>query len=180
MHLNSFLARLLDLAPPEELPPWHRLQLASFLRRSAAAGYLPPEEEAAYFRLASRLLRETEAILRAGGEDSHLLPFILSERGLALAESTLADPAGGGAALAEAARLWGEADSLVPSSSAYARARWAAWSGDPAELGRYLPHSARDEDLMLWPAFPEALLEPAFRSARDDPGFKRLWFGYSR
>jgi hypothetical protein len=94
--LNSFVARVLDIAPREGMSPWHTLQLGSFLRRSAATGYLPPEEESAYFRLAIRLLSEAEAQLRAHGGDPELLSYVLAEKGLALAETTLT-PGGAGA-----------------------------------------------------------------------------------
>jgi hypothetical protein len=183
--LNAFVGRMQDLAPPESMGPWHMLRLASFLRRSAATGYLPPEEEKAYFRLSLRILSEAETLLRSGG-DAELVNFVLAEKGLALAESTLGGGTGEGgteaARMAEeaAVRLWDEADAAEAGSSAYARARWAARSGDREELGRHLAHSARDEDLMLWPKFREALLEPAFRPYAGEGWFKSLWFGYGR
>ncbi|MDR1314547.1 MAG: hypothetical protein LBQ12_12860 [Deltaproteobacteria bacterium] len=178
--LNSFASRLLDLAPPEGMGPWHMLQLASFLRRSAATGYLPPEEEKAYFRLSLKFLSEAEGLLRTEGRDSELLSFVLAEKGLAFAESSLGDGGKGEGAELAAKRLWDEADSIRRRSSGYARARWAAWSGSLEELRKHLLHSARDEDLLLWPKFREALLEPSFRAFRTDGPFKSLWFGYSR
>jgi hypothetical protein len=177
--LNSFLCRLLDLAPPEGLPPWHRLQLGSFLRKAASSGYLPPEETAAYFRLALRELDAAERRLRSDEGDPRLLALILSEKGLTLAESTLSEGGASPAVLDAAFRLWDEADALLPSCSGYSRARWAAWSGGRDELAASLPHSARDEDVLLWPRFAEALQEPAFRKAKGEDWFKALWFGYS-
>jgi hypothetical protein len=177
--LNSFVGRLADLAPQHSVGPWHMLQLASFLRRSAATGYLPPEEEKAYFRLALKILSEADALLRTAG-DSELAGFVLAEQGLALAESTLGGGKGAEDALASASRLWDAADAARAGSSAYARARWAAWSGGRAELGTHLAHSASDEDVMLWPKFSEALQEPAFRPFAAESWFKALWFGYGR
>jgi hypothetical protein len=170
----------MDLAPPEGLPPWYGLQLASFFRRAAVSGYLPPEEEGAYFRLALRALSEAEETLKNSSDGKELLPFVLSEKGLALAESTLSDPSKGKDTLSLARKLWDEADSLKARSSGYARARWAAWSGSREDLEKLLAHDARDEDTLLWPGFSEALQEPAFRSYTGDHRFKALWFGYSR
>jgi hypothetical protein len=177
---NLYVARLFTFANPQNLPPWYKLQLASFLRKSAATGYFPPQEQMAYFRIALVLLNQAEGNL-TGSEASILLaPFILSEKGLILAELTLVIPEDSVALLEEASLAWQEAENLRPRSSDYARARWAAWQNDLVALEELLSHAALDEDKFFWPPYEEALLEPAFKRFATDAWFKNKWFGYFR
>jgi hypothetical protein len=184
--LNHYLVRVFNALPPEGLPPWHKLRLASFLRLAASSGYLPPEEEAAYFRLAHRLLSQALYDQPSSPEDLRLEALLLSEQALVLAESTLGpakDPEKkdeAALALARAELVWEEAEKTLPGSSRWARARWAAWREDEAALKDLVVHDASQEDRLYWPPFSSAYLEPAFRRYRDLPWFKRAWFGYGR
>lgn len=184
--LNQYVNRLFSMMPPEGLPPWYKLRLASFLRLSAASGYLPLEEECAYFRLSYRLLGQALLETRQNQGEQTLASWILAEQGLVLAESTLSSRDDPGSlalrerALASATALWAVAEEGLPGSSSWARARWAAWGGDKESLTRLLAHGAAEGDGSLWPSFQEAALEPAFREYRDLPWFKKAWFGYGR
>jgi hypothetical protein len=171
--LNRPVSRLLAMARPETLPPWHQLQLASFLRLAAASGYLPAEERMAYWRLALRFLR-----LAAAKEDNPDLGAILAEEGLILAELNLLNRAPDPGLLKEAQTLWQKAEKSAPGSSHYARARWAAWRGDREELKKALAHPPAWEDNLTWPSFQRALNDPAFRPYRAEPWLKAAWFGY--
>ncbi|MDR2350162.1 MAG: hypothetical protein LBF41_06005, partial [Deltaproteobacteria bacterium] len=177
-YFNLQVLRLLTLSEPDTLPPWHKLQLASFLRRSAAAGYFPAAEETAYHRLALILLTQAGENAATAPEDAALLPVILSEKALTLAELSLAIPGEKEFLLAEAEKHFLEAETLSPGSSNYARARWAARENDLDSLADLLAHAALEEDLYLWPTFRVATREPAFRKFKDDPRFKKAWFGY--
>ncbi|MDR2405576.1 MAG: hypothetical protein LBE27_04315 [Deltaproteobacteria bacterium] len=186
--LNQHMLRLFSMLPPQSLPPWYKLRLASFLRRTASTGYLPREEECAYFRLAYRILDEALDDLPIHLEDMFLSPLILSEQALILGESTLSlDPEDktplSEANLQEARTMWDKAESEGSGSSLWARARWAAWSRDEEALKGYLSQSSAQVsqgDAFYWPSFSEAALEPAFRDFRDQPWFKKAWFGYQR
>jgi hypothetical protein len=174
--LNRPVSRLLAMAQPQTLPPWYQLKLASFLRLAAATGYPPEEEQMAYWRLALDLLRQAESKEPAGLD----LGLILAEEGLVLAELNLLNPTPDPALLKEALSLWDQAEKLAPGSSHYARARWAAWRGDLAEMKKSLAHPPALEDNFTWPSFREAISDPAFRAYREEPWLKAAWFGYSR
>jgi hypothetical protein len=176
--LSLYLSRLFDFSPPETLPPWHKLQLASFLRRAAGSGYLPPEEEVGYARLAFRLLaaaaRETESV----APNRDFLARVRAEEGLLLGEMGMILP-DYRLYLRERALLnLNLADSLSPGAANYARALLAAWDRDESLLKSLLPHRAADEANWLWPPFAEALQEPGFRAFASASWFKSLWFGY--
>jgi hypothetical protein len=153
---------------------------------TAATGYLPKEEECGFFRLAYRLLEMALLDAPTTHEDISLSPRTLAEQGLVLAESTLPfldEPETLSAregALAAAVSLWDRAEYSQPGSSAWARARWAAWTHDEPALKALISHQATEEDNFYWPPFAEAAIEPAFREYRDLPWFKRAWFGYGR
>ncbi|MDR1607463.1 MAG: hypothetical protein LBT38_03540 [Deltaproteobacteria bacterium] len=174
--LNRPVGRLLAMARPETLPPWHQLQLAAFLRLAAASGYPPPEEQMAYWRLALRLLR----LAGSKETDNPDLGSILAEEGLVLAELNLLNRAPDPGLLKQAQALWERAEKIAPGSSHYAKARWAAWRGDRAELEKSLAHPPAWEDNLTWPSFPRAISDPAFRPYRSEPWLKAAWFGYSR
>jgi hypothetical protein len=204
--LNAFTARLFDLAAPDELPAWHRLQLASFFRRAAASGYLPPEEERAYFRLALRTLSGAEALLRDPDADGGLLPFVLSERGLALAESGLslepaaAAPSGGAppasAGTPAASSATSPAASPPPSPAAASEALEAAANAlwDEADALRAGASGYARARWAAWSggrgelgphlahgaADEDSLLWPRFREAVLEPSFRdhkdKAWF----
>jgi hypothetical protein len=177
---GAFSARFLSVLSPESLPPWHKLQTASFLRRSAATGYLPPEERMAFFRLSVICLNSALENLELRPEDLALSPFILSEKGLAYAELSVLVPSEKNDLLKKANAFWEEAEKQRKGSSFYSKARWAAFEGDEKALKELLVHASEDEDLFLWPPYSIALLEPAFREYKDRPWFKRMWFGYYR
>jgi hypothetical protein len=174
--LNRPVGRLLAMARPEGLPPWYQFQLASFLRLAAAAGYLPPEEQMAYWRLALRYLRLARG-REAGGQD---LGLIMAEEGLVLAELNLLNPAPDPALLKEAETLWAAAEKVAPGSSHYARARWASWRGDEEGLRKSLAHPPAWEDSLVWPSFQRAMADPAFKAYRGESWLKAAWHGYSR
>jgi hypothetical protein len=177
---NIFMVRFLSLAEPDALPPWYKLQLASLLRRAAASGYLPPEEEMAYFRMSLVLLNKARDNLSSRPEDDNILPFILSEKGLVLSEISLIAKKDKDLLLKQSALAFEEAEGLLKGSSGYSRARWAAWQNDEEPLKKLLSHAALDEDRFLWPPFDIALQEPAFRRHKDKDWFKTSWFGYLR
>jgi hypothetical protein len=172
---NRPAGRLLAMARPETLPPWYQYQLASFLRLAAASGYLPEEEQMAYWRLALHYLR-----LAKKSPDTSCLAAVLAEEGLVLAELNLLNSAPDPSLLYQAENLWQEAEKLAPDSSRYARARWAAWQGERAALEDSLRHPAALEDSLVWPAFEQGSLDPAFRPMHREAWFKKAWFGYSR
>ncbi|MDR2141851.1 MAG: hypothetical protein LBR11_08710 [Deltaproteobacteria bacterium] len=174
--LNRPVGRLLAMARPETLPPWHQLRLAAFLRLVAASGYPPAEEQMAYWRLALRYLR----LAREKDGPNQDLGAILAEEGLILAELNLLNPTPDPALLTEAETLWARAERLAPGSSRYAQARWAAWLGDQARLIKSLAHPPAWEDNLTWPSFPMAMSDPAFRAFRGASWLKSAWYGYSR
>ncbi|MDR1546905.1 MAG: hypothetical protein LBU12_09425 [Deltaproteobacteria bacterium] len=182
------VARLLSEARPEGLSPWAQMRLAGFLRRAAASGWPPPQDQMALFRLGLQLLDQAQANLKlrpaapAGASDVRppLAAELAAEKGLLLAETSLAAPAGRDRLVLEARRLWDEADALAPGASTYARARWAAWTGGRSAVAPLLRHAADQQDQLLWPTFREAAFEPAFRAHHGQSWFKSAWFGYDR
>jgi hypothetical protein len=82
--------------------------------------------------------------------------------------------------LLKAEESWNEAENLSPGSTLYARARWAAWSGDIPLLINNLAHPAFSEDNFDWPSFEEACFDPAFSFYKNESWFKAAWFGYSQ
>jgi hypothetical protein len=177
--LNLHLARFFDLLAPLTLPPWYKLQLAGFLRRTAATGYLPAPESVSYFRLGLSLLeKEIFSLQNPEITDPELLARLYAEKGLILAELSLVLKADKEPLLAKAKLAWEEADKIVPGSSAYARARLAAWEGDQDTLKSLIAHEAREEDLFYWPPYALAIQEPCFQNYQNQTWFKNLWFGY--
>jgi tetratricopeptide (TPR) repeat protein len=172
--LNRPLGRFLAMARPKTLPPWYKYQLACFLRLAAASGYLPEEEQMAYWRYALSILQDAKS------ENSPLMGPILAEEGLIAAELNLLSPLAAKSLVAEAENLWQTAEKISPGSSHYARARWAGWQGDRENLEKSLNHPAAWEDELIWPNFNQAVNDPAFRPYRGEAFFKKAWFGYSR
>ncbi|MDR0356497.1 MAG: hypothetical protein LBJ64_12310, partial [Deltaproteobacteria bacterium] len=196
--LKMELNRLVALAEPELLPPWHQLKLASFFRRAAASGYPPPLDQMAFFRLADFYLtkaqngltdarasladvaRDAVGLLNKTPVAPSLLAQIHAERALLLAEISLLSPKDAEFLLSRSESLWRLAEEESPGSSRYSKARWAAWNSDKETLIPFLAHTAAEQENLLWPSFREALFEPAFKNLRESHWFKAAWFGYSR
>ncbi|MDR1308555.1 MAG: hypothetical protein LBL95_01435 [Deltaproteobacteria bacterium] len=184
------LGRLVAVARPELLPPWYQFRLAAMLRRLAAWGYPPPIDQMAFFRLSDAFLTRALEGLAAAPEDlpgaagprvgPSLRSLILAEKGLVLAEMGLLAEEDSAFLLEAAGRAWAQAEADSPSSSRYARARWAAWTATPEALAPLLAHTAEEQASLLWPSLAEARLEPAFRDHFDGHWFKAAWFGYGR
>jgi hypothetical protein len=182
--LNRELEHLLATVKPETLPPWHKARLAAFLRRMAATGYPPPEDQMALFRLAELLLSETEAELQSGADPGGPPPgrdgyaIILAEKGLLMAEMSLVAVEDAEFLLSEAQKLWTGAEAASPGASRYALARWTAWSGDVELIRPLLRHTAEQQDRLLWPSYAEAVYEPSLARFHDQSWFIAAWFGY--
>jgi hypothetical protein len=174
--LNRPLGRLMVMVRPKSLPSWYLLKLASFLRQAAATGYPPTEERMAYRHLALNLLRMAREKSPRGAE----LGLILAEEGLVLVELNLLNNTPDPSLFKEAETLWAKAEIIAPGSSHYARARWAAWRGNPTEIKQSLGHPPVWEDHFIWPSYQEALKDPAFRAYKDEPWMKAAWYGYAQ
>ena len=123
----------------------------------------------------------TDRIFRQAAEGD--LARAKAELGLVLSEWTLlGGPCGDGGreCLREAEKLWREADELNSGASRYARARWAAWLGDAESVKTLISHTRDEVGLGLFPTLAEARRDPAFDEVKNQPWFKKQWYGFVR
>ena len=162
---------------------------ASLYRRVAFLGYAPFTDQAVYYGRAldiySRLEAEARERLRAAGEKAEAntlrdkLALVLSEKALLTAESGWITEIDQPMLLnSEAEKLWDEAESLAPGSSAYARARQACGRGNFPACHPLLRHSPQEEARGFFPRFHQGRLDPAFMNVEEANWFKRAWFDY--
>jgi tetratricopeptide (TPR) repeat protein len=190
--LNRELERLMSAVDPHTLPAWYKFQMAIFFRRVAATGYTPAEDQMAFFRLAGQLMTAAEASYQEDQIEAQIesqiltssnraeYAMLLAEKGFLMAEMTRVALADVDFLLSEAEKYWTGAEAINPGASRYALARWAAWHEDVEITKPLLRHTAKQQDLMLWPTFEEAQYEPAFANFVGQAWFKNAWFGYNR
>lgn len=168
----------------EKTPSWRLKALAGLHRHLAWSGLLTPEYRRLY-------LQRAESYLRQSLESPDYGPFTaqeqeerrtaqvisLSELGLLLAEWTLLEKDGSERRLQDAEELWQQAGKLRPGSDRYARARWAARRNDRENLLKNLRHTRGEMVRELFPAFEDAVDDPAFTAVKDEGWFRQNWYG---
>lgn len=194
------ITQVLDLSRLDE---GALLAMAGIYRRLAVSSVLTPEHQALYLERAESLLRlavdrpaANDRADNQGGSQANITGEItganppygqvkaLAELGLLLSERTLfgGDNCGDGgrACLTEADDFWQQAEEIIPGSTRYAKARWAAWLRDDDSVRSLIRHTRTDFMQQLFPSFGEALAEPAFSDIKNEPWFKKHWYGFVR
>lgn len=176
---------ILQVNYSDKPPSWRLKALAGLHRHLAWSGMLTPEYRRLY-------LQRTESYLRQSLDSPDYGPFTakeqeerrtaqvisMSELGLALAEWTLIEKDDSARRLKEAEELWQQAGKLRPGSDRYARARWAARLNDRASLLKNLRHTRGEMVRALFPAFEDAVDDPAFADVKDEGWFRQNWYGF--
>lgn len=188
---------------PDGLDAYRMIQLAGLYRYLAWSGLLLPHYQEFYLQKSEALLRqalaykpkaepEPEKTEPDAGQDKKIdrkavekqrmetgdRALALRELGLILAEKSLAAAAGKTKTMREAEELWKEAETLVPGSSRYAKARWAARQADLKSLKEYLPHTYTETSHFIFPSWQEAKDDPAFSNYINETWFRKAWYGF--
>ena len=180
---------------PLKLSSEDLFELAGMHRHLAGSGMMTIEYQRLYWRRAEDFLRRALENLppfeepRTDGsemeyfwEGEHLKARtrlqVMAELGLVLCEQTLVDDENREGRLGEAEELWRKAEALRPGAARYARARWAAWRGDREGMLADIGHSQGETALGLFPAFEEAVEDPALADFRHEGWFRRAWYGF--